>query len=90
MPVSYDPAKRLRTLEERGLDFEDADVIFDGPAFTLADRRLEYGEDRLITFGLAGERLVVIVWTPRDGDRHIISMRKANDREQARYRARLG
>jgi uncharacterized DUF497 family protein len=31
----------------------------------------------------------VIVWTPRDDVRHIISMRKCNEREQARYRSRL-
>jgi uncharacterized DUF497 family protein len=36
------------------------------------------------------DRMVVLVWTPRGEARHIISMRKANDREQRRYEDRLG
>lgn len=87
--VSFDEAKRDLTLEHRGLDFADAGTIFEGPRFTLADKRRDYGEDRSITFGLAAGRMVVIVWTMRAGVPHIISMRKANEREQARYRSRL-
>ena len=34
--------------------------------------------------------MVVLVWTPRGAARHIISMRKANDREQTRFQARIG
>ncbi|MFL0413357.1 hypothetical protein [uncultured Sphingomonas sp.] len=34
--------------------------------------------------------MIVIVWTATSGGRRIISMRKANEREQARYRQRLG
>jgi uncharacterized protein len=33
--------------------------------------------------------LVMVVWTPRGEDRHVISMRKCNDREKARFQARL-
>jgi ribosomal protein L34 len=35
-------------------------------------------------------RMVIVVWTPTEDGRRIISMRKANDREQARYSHRLG
>jgi uncharacterized DUF497 family protein len=35
-------------------------------------------------------RMVVMVWTPRGEARRIISMRKANEREQTQYRSRLG
>jgi uncharacterized DUF497 family protein len=34
--------------------------------------------------------MVVLVWTPRGADRRVISLRKANDREQAAYGPRLG
>jgi uncharacterized DUF497 family protein len=34
--------------------------------------------------------MVVVVWTQRGEARHVISMRKANDREQARYARYLG
>ena len=35
MKITYDPAKRAKTLEERGLDFEDAAVVFAGPMLNL-------------------------------------------------------
>ena len=49
------------------------------------DLRQEYSEQRFITVGLLESRMVVLVWTPRGEARRIVSMRKANDREQARY-----
>ncbi|MDQ4420852.1 BrnT family toxin [Sphingobium sp. DEHP117] len=46
MRISYDEAKRLKTLKERGLDFRDADKVFDGITITGPDNRRDYGEDR--------------------------------------------
>ena len=77
-------------MRERGLDFADAGEVFAGRVVTIPDTREDYGEDRYQTFGYLGDRLVMVVWTPRDADRRIISMRKANDREQARIGQRLG
>jgi uncharacterized protein len=85
MVITYDPAKRERTLRERGLDFEWAEEMFAGPAFDREDARRDYGESRIITVGYLRERMVVVVWTARGDGRHIISMRKANEREKARY-----
>jgi uncharacterized protein len=87
--ITYDPAKREKTLSERGLDFKDAAKVFDGPTLTLLDDRRDYGEPRFQTYGLIGRRLVMVVWTPRGADRHVISMRKCNAREKARFQARL-
>lgn len=56
---------------------------------TLEDDRQDYGETRYQTYGCLGERLVTLIWTERDGARHIISMRKCNEREQARYGEQL-
>jgi uncharacterized protein len=89
MRVTYDAGKRARTLRERGLDFERCAEIFDGTGVTRQDTRGDYGETRWVTVGYLDARLVVTVWTERDGDRRIISLRKANEREQARYGARL-
>jgi uncharacterized protein len=33
--------------------------------------------------------MVMIVWTPRDNTRHVISMRKCNDREKEIYQERF-
>ena len=76
--------KRERTLAERGLDFEDAALVFEGKTVEVEDTRKDYGERRIICFGLLEERLVVVGYTPRGRVRHIFSMRKANDREQTR------
>lgn len=84
MTVTYDPAKRVAALETRGLDFEDAVIVFAGPTFEVEDLRKDYGEKRIICFGMLGDRMVVVGYTPRGTDRHVFSMRKANDREQAR------
>ena len=90
MSVTYDPAKRTATLEERGLDFNDAEHVFTGPTFEVEDNRRNYGEVRVICFGLLHGRVVVIGYTPRGADRHVFSMRKANDREKARIAPLLG
>ena len=90
MAITYDPVKREWTLAERGLDFEAAAAVFAGVTLTLRDDRRNYGEPRFQTYGMLGRRLVMVVWTPRGADRHVISMRKCNAREKARYEARLG
>jgi hypothetical protein len=88
--ITYDAAKRAKTLAERGLDFDNAATVFSGATLTLPDERQDYGEPRFQTYGLLGRHLVMVVWTPRGSDRHIISMRKCNAREKARYQERLG
>jgi uncharacterized protein len=85
MAIAYDPAKREWTLRERGLDFEAAQEVFADRSIQRQDTRRDYGEVRIITIGFLKDRMVVLVWTPRGNDRHIISMRKANEREKARY-----
>nr|VFK12379.1 MAG: hypothetical protein BECKLPF1236B_GA0070989_103413 [Candidatus Kentron sp. LPFa] len=90
MEIEFDPAKRDRTWEERGLDFARCGEVFAGRHFTAEDTRRVYDEKRYITVGKLGERIVIVVWTPRDSAHRIISMRKANEREQTRYIYRLG
>lgn len=89
MELRFDPAKRLKTLQERGLDFADAGQVFAGRTLTALDDRMGYGEDRYITYGYLNERAVILVWTPRDEGRRIISMRYANDRERHSYEEAL-
>ena len=89
MKFEFDPKKRALTLEMRGLDMADAYKVFERDNVTFEDRRGDYDETRMITFGYLERRMVVVVWTLRGEFRRIISMRKANDREQALYRERL-
>jgi uncharacterized DUF497 family protein len=87
--VTFDPEKRVRTLAERGLDMADAAGVFEGRHLTFLDRRQDYGEVRWVTFGDLAGRLLVFAWTPRGDAIRIISLRKANGREEKRYGARL-
>lgn len=90
MEITFDIVKRNKTLEERGLDFADCIAVFEGLHFTREDTRQAYNEPRFQTAGHLNGRMVVIAWTPRGAGRRIISMRKANDREQKIFEEALG
>ena len=90
MPITFDPAKRERALAERGLDSVDAKIVFEGVTLEVEDVRRAYGEERIICYGVLAGRMVVVGYTPRGADRHVFSMRKANDREQTRITPLLG
>jgi uncharacterized DUF497 family protein len=88
--IEFGPGKRRQTLAARGLDMAEAGEVFDGPSLTFPDVRFAYGEDRFVTVGFMSGRMVVRAWTWRGSARRIISMRKANEREQEKFGARLG
>lgn len=89
MKIEYDPNKRQRTLEERGLDFESIVDVFDGFYLVRTDDRKDYGEVRHIMLGALEERAVVCVWTRRGDAVRVISMRIADDEEREIYRREL-
>lgn len=89
MDITFDEAKRAKTLEERDLDFADAIQIFSGPTVTHEDAQYNYGETRWITMGLLNERAVAVVWTPRKNSRRIISMRYAHEGEARKFGIQL-
>ena len=86
MKITCDPNKRAKTLEDRGLDFMDAAHVFAGRHFTAEDTRKDYGEIRQITVGFLYGRMMVVGWVQRGDDRHVFTMRKANEREIYKYR----
>ena len=90
MIVDFDPNKREITLRERRLDFIRAKEVFAGLHTVAPDRRHSATEARFITVGVLDGREVVVVWTDPSTSRRVISMRKANEREQAHYQARVG
>jgi uncharacterized DUF497 family protein len=85
--ISFDAAKNARNIATRGISFERALAFEWDSALIVADTRRNYGELRFQGFGLIAERLHVLVFTPRSGKTHIISLRKANKREVKRYEA---
>jgi uncharacterized protein len=56
---------------------------------SIEDTRQNYGEKRIITIGLIGKSVCVVVYTERGNTIRIISARKANERERRRYHERV-
>jgi uncharacterized DUF497 family protein len=82
--TSWDEPKRRRNLKAHGLDFEGAEAIWDNFTVTREDTREDYGEKRMVTFGLLNGEVVVLVHIDRDEDMHLISLRRA-EKYEARY-----
>jgi uncharacterized protein len=85
MQLSFDPEKNERNIQDRGLAFTLAAELDWATALIDEDTRHEYGERRYRVLGCIGERLYALIFTPRAGMVHVISMRKANAREVKHY-----
>jgi uncharacterized protein len=85
MQLSFDPDKNERNIQERGLAFTLAAELDWATALIDQDIRHDYGERRYRALGCIGERLYALIFTPRAGMVHVISLRKANAREVKRY-----
>lgn len=83
MPT-WDERKRRSNLRRHGLDFAEADAVWDNFTITREDIRKDYGEQRWVTFGMLQDEVVVLMHTERDHDDHYISFRRAEPYE-ARY-----
>ena len=86
MKFEWDLIKNEINIRERGIDFADAHEMFNGDLWVFQDNRRNYGEERYIGIGHIRKRLMVIVYTERDLDIiRVISLRKANKREQKKF-----
>lgn len=85
MAFEWDEQKRAANLEKHGIDFELARRIFDAAVLEGPDNRREYGEPRIAAYGVAREILLFVIYTWRDGNRRIISARKASTEERRIY-----
>ena len=85
MQITHDPAKCERNTADRGLSFELVRAFDWSVALVLEDQRQDYGERRFQALGFIGDRLYMLVFTPRPGAVHVISLRKANKREVTGY-----
>ena len=79
----WDEDKRQTNLAKHGVDFAAVDYFDWSTAVRWADTRFDYGENREVALGLIGARIYYLAFTRRGHDIRIISLRKANTREQA-------
>jgi uncharacterized protein len=83
--LTWDPAKNERNVADRGLPFSLAEALDWSSALVAEDTRRQYPERRYQALGLIGEDLHMLVFAPRHGALHVISLRRANKRERTRY-----
>ena len=83
--MSYDSANRKLNLRKHAIDLAECELVFDESMLTREDDREAYGEQRLISLGWLNERVVVLVWTDREEEPHLISCREAETHEQEAY-----
>lgn len=81
MEITYDPAKNAANIKHRNLPFDRVAELDWSTTVIIEDQRRDYGERRFRAFGYIDERLYAAVFTPRGDAVHVISFRKANNRE---------
>jgi uncharacterized DUF497 family protein len=85
MKIIFDEAKDSASLSKHGLSLSEAKKLEWDDALIWQDVRRDYGEMRMIALGVIGERLYCVVYVDREEVRRIISLRKANNKEQIFY-----
>ena len=87
MLFERDDRKCRKNIDKHGVDFSDGVQMFSSPMLVMSDRRQSYGEPRHIGIGFIRGRVMVMVYTEREGNViRIISLRKANKREQTKFK----
>jgi hypothetical protein len=86
----WDEAKARSNLRKHGVHFDDAMLVFADPYAMVEQDRIEQGELRWQTLGLAAGIVLLLVAHTIQGDEEdetirIISARKASRKERIRY-----
>ena len=85
MELEFDLFKDARNMRERGISFERFADMDLATAVAIEDARADYGERRLRLFGMIDDRLHVADVTYRVECVRVISLRRANRREERMY-----
>lgn len=83
--MEWDEAKRLLNIQKHGVDFASLDACDWDEAIVYEDMRKNYGEHRLVAAVPLGGRLHIVIFVERNGQRRVLSARKANRREIMSY-----
>jgi len=85
MDFEFDPIKDESNLDKHGLSLANVDTFEWETAVVLQDTRKQYAESRFEATGYIGKRLHVMIFCHRSDAVRVISLRKANKREEKRY-----
>lgn len=81
----WDEDKRQTNRAKHGVDFADLAWFEWSTAVVRADLRFDYGEDRWTALGKIAGRIHHLAFMRRNGLVRVISLRKANKREQREW-----
>ena len=84
MDFEYDPAKSASNLSKHGIDFDQAQALWDDPWMLEASAKTE-DEPRFLSSGKIEGKHWAAVWTPRGEAVRIISVRRARKEEIGYY-----
>lgn len=87
--LEWNENKNTLNLKKHSFSFEDAVYVLNSETVIFMDNRADYGEVRYITSEKLEGRITALIHSNRNGRFRIISMRKANEREQKIYYERL-
>lgn len=86
MEFTCNAIKNDTNMREPGLPLLAARVMFGAEMLVREDTRKAYPEPRFIRYNRIEGRLMVVFCCPTPQRTHIISFRKANDREQNKFK----
>jgi uncharacterized DUF497 family protein len=89
MEFEFDENKRLANINRHGIDFIDADILFDNP-YLVAPAKTVDGEERWLATGMIDDDFVTAVFTQRGSVIRIISMQSARNGERKKYQEVFG
>ena len=85
MNIDFAPSKDAINQTAHGISLEVASQLEWETLQSKPDTRRDYGELRMIGYAVMDERLYCVVYVDRGDIRRVISLRKANEREVAKY-----
>lgn len=89
MTIKFDEAKSSKNVRHRGLPFSMVADFQWETALVIRDDRRDYGEERSLAFGAINSELYALVFTVRDDNIRVISLRRANRKERKRWSEKL-
>ncbi len=86
MEFEYDPDKSRKNKQKHGLDFEEAQRIWDGPVLEFPAR--DSGEPRMLAIGVLDGKHWSAIITRRGATIRLISIRRSRNEEKEIYEER--
>jgi uncharacterized DUF497 family protein len=86
MKFQFDPAKAKSNLKKHKVSFADAEGVFYDPLAIHCEDPYSENEERFIAVGMgSASQILVVVYTFRDEEIRLISVRRATNREVKEY-----